>query len=51
LVREGMRVEDLNTTNGTRLEGQPLASFQPQGLTSGARLTLGATVLSVKRVE
>lgn len=38
-------ITDLNSSNGTRLNGVPLVPGQPKQLTSGASLDLGPNVL------
>ena len=44
-------VEDLNSLNGTVLDGQEVPQFQPVPLAAGQELTLGRVVLSVTRAE
>lgn len=43
LVRgdEGWQIEDLGSTNGTRLDGERLTPNVPRRLTAGAQITLG----------
>lgn len=41
--------EDLNSTNGTLLDGRPLVPGQATELTAGASLRLGETVLRYER--
>jgi FHA domain len=44
-------VEDLNSLNGTLLDGEEVPQFQPVPLTAGQELTLGRVVLEVRRSE
>jgi FHA domain len=44
-------VEDLNSLNGTLLDGEEVAQFQPVPLAAGQELTLGRVVLEVRRSE
>ena len=44
-------LEDLNSLNGTLLDGQEVPQFQPVPLAAGQELTLGRVVLSVTRAE
>ncbi len=51
LWREGDRcfVEDLGSTNGTAVDGRPLAPHTPTELRERVRLSLGETVLRFER--
>jgi pSer/pThr/pTyr-binding forkhead associated (FHA) protein len=50
-LREGrLYVEDLNSLNGTLLEGMDLAPFEPTACGNGQTLTLGEVVLKVARL-
>lgn len=54
-VRIGLRggelfAEDVNSLNGTRLDGQELMPFQAVALRENQTLTLGRTVLRVRRI-
>ncbi|HXT99209.1 MAG TPA: FHA domain-containing protein [Polyangia bacterium] len=40
-VEEGWQIEDLGSTNGTRLDGERLTPNAPRRLTPGAQITLG----------
>ena len=42
-------VEDLNSTNGTAINGQPLQAFSPAPLVAGDRLVLGEVELQVSQ--
>jgi pSer/pThr/pTyr-binding forkhead associated (FHA) protein len=44
-------VEDLNSLNGTLLDGVEVPQFEPVSLTAGQELTLGRVVLTVARSE
>ena len=44
-------VEDLNSLNGTMLDGVEVAQFEPVSLAAGQELTLGRVVLTVARSE
>jgi hypothetical protein len=44
-------VEDLNSLNGTLLDGEEAPQFQPVPLAAGQELTLGRIVLEVRRSE
>ena len=44
-------VEDLNSLNGTLLDGEEVPQFQPVPLADGQELTLGRVVLAVARAE
>ena len=44
-------VEDLNSLNGTVLDGVEVPQFQPVPLAAGQELTLGGVVLEVARAE
>jgi hypothetical protein len=44
-------VEDLNSLNGTLLDGEEVPRFQPVPLAAGQELTLGRVVLEVARAE
>lgn len=44
-------VEDLNSLNGTLLDGQDVPQFEPVPLAPGQELTLGRVVLEVARSE
>jgi predicted component of type VI protein secretion system len=55
-VRVGMAegrpyVEDLNSLNGTLLDGAEVPQFEPVPLVAGQELTLGRVVLEVARSE
>ena len=40
-------IEDLNSTNGTSLDGQPLKPFESMSLKSGSKISIGPSELSV----
>jgi pSer/pThr/pTyr-binding forkhead associated (FHA) protein len=44
-------VEDLNSLNGTLLDGEEVPQFEPVPLIAGQELTLGRVVLEVARAE
>jgi predicted component of type VI protein secretion system len=44
-------VEDLNSLNGTLLDGEEVPQFQPVPMAAGQELTLGRVVLEVVRTE
>ncbi len=44
-VDGGWRIEDLGSTNGTRLNGEPLAAHQPRAMGPGAQIALGPITL------
>jgi hypothetical protein len=44
-------VEDLNSLNGTLVDGEEVPQFQPVPLAAGQELTLGRAVLEVRRSE
>jgi predicted component of type VI protein secretion system len=44
-------VEDLNSLNGTLLDGEEVPQFQPVPMAAGQELTLGRVVLEVVRAE
>ena len=44
-------VEDLNSLNGTLLDGAEVPQFEPTPIAAGRELTLGRVVLEVVRVE
>jgi predicted component of type VI protein secretion system len=44
-------VEDLNSLNGTLLDGEEVPRFQPVPVAAGQELTLGRVVLEVARAE
>ena len=44
-------VEDLNSLNGTLLDGAEVPQFEPVPFTAGQELTLGRVVLEVTRSE
>jgi hypothetical protein len=44
-------VEDLNSLNGTLLDGEEVPQFQPVSIAAGQELTLGRVVLEVARAE
>ena len=51
-VREAeLFAEDVNSLNGTLLDGQRLTPFQAVRVRSGQRLTLGRLVLVVRRIS
>ncbi len=41
----GWQVEDLDSTNGTRLNGEPLAPHRPRSITPGAQIALGPVLV------
>jgi hypothetical protein len=43
-------VEDLNSLNGTRIDGRELAPFRPVAVDDGATLLLGRLRLAVQRI-
>jgi predicted component of type VI protein secretion system len=45
------QVEDLNSLNGTLLDGAEVPQFEPVPLAAGQELTLGRVVLEVTRSE
>lgn len=44
-------VEDLNSLNGTLLDGEEVPQFEPTPIAAGQELTLGRVVLEVARAE
>jgi FHA domain len=51
-IAEGKpHVEDLNSLNGTLLDGGEVPQFEPVALAAGQELTLGRVVLTVARSE
>lgn len=46
---DGLFAEDINSLNGTLLDGARLRPFEPVNLYDGARLTLGTVELSLRR--
>ena len=46
----GLLVEDVNSLNGTLLEGEPIRPFHPVALHDGDRLTIGRVVLTIRRI-
>jgi hypothetical protein len=50
LGRGELTVEDLNSLNGTLLDDQPLAKFQPRPARAGQRLILGRVELVIARL-
>jgi predicted component of type VI protein secretion system len=51
-LREGhLLIEDLNSLNGTRVDGRDKAPFSPQPVTDGNTVTLGRVALTVGRLE
>jgi predicted component of type VI protein secretion system len=44
-------VEDLNSLNGTLLDGEEVPQFQPVPMAAGQELTLGRVVFEVVRAE
>ena len=44
-VGAGWQVEDLGSTKGTRLDGEPLLPHQPRSITPGAQIALGPITL------
>lgn len=44
-------VEDLNSLNGTSIDGRPLAPFVPEQLRPGQTLSLGAVDLEVRTLD
>lgn len=49
LGEEGLRIEDLGSTNGTSLDGEPLRPGAPMSFRSGARFRLGDVLLTVRQ--
>jgi predicted component of type VI protein secretion system len=50
-LREGrLLVEDLNSLNGTRVEGRDIAPFSPVPVADGNAVTLGRVALTVSRL-
>ena len=47
---EGVGVRDLTSTNGTRLDGEPLGS-QPHRFDVGSRLSIGSSTLMLRRPD
>jgi pSer/pThr/pTyr-binding forkhead associated (FHA) protein len=47
---DGLLVEDVNSLNGTRLDGHPLAPFEPVIVRDGQRLTAGRVNLAIARL-
>jgi len=47
----GLFAEDLNSLNGTLLDGEAIAPFQPEPLQPEQVLTLGQVVLTVSRLS
>jgi len=47
---DGLLVEDVNSLNGTRLDGHPLAPFEPVIVRDGQRLTVGRVSLAIARL-
>lgn len=47
---DGLFVEDVNSLNGTVVDGQPLQPFTPTRLHEGQSLLLGEVVLTVERL-
>ena len=51
-IAEGkLFVEDLNSLNGTLLDGEAVPPFRPVPLANGQELTLGRVTLAVARLE
>lgn len=51
-LREGnLLVEDLNSLNGTRIDGHDIAPFSPVPVVDGNTVTLGRVALTVGRLE
>jgi predicted component of type VI protein secretion system len=50
LADGGLFAEDLNSLNGTLLDGEAIQPFQPEPLDQGQALTLGQVVLTVSRL-
>ncbi len=50
LIDGDLVVEDLNSLNGTLIEGDPVARFRPEPVLAGERLTLGRVILTVQRL-
>lgn len=44
-------VEDLNSLNGTILDGQPIPAFQPIALSAGQEIVAGRVSLTVCRLD
>jgi predicted component of type VI protein secretion system len=51
LADGGLFAEDLNSLNGTLLDGEAIQPFQPEPLDQGQALTLGQVVLTVSRLS
>lgn len=50
-LREGrLFVEDLNSLNGTLVDGRDIAPFDPLPLAEGSTVTLGRLTLSIRRL-
>ena len=47
----GAFIEDVNSLNGTSLDGVALRPFEPTALTPGQTLTLGRVTLTLARLE
>ena len=51
IVEGALHLEDLNSLNGTLLDGAEVPQFEPVPLVAGQELTLGRVVLEVARSE
>lgn len=53
LALDGRRlvVEDLNSLNGTSIDGAPLAPFEPQEVDAGQTLSLGGVDLELRELD
>lgn len=47
----GAFIEDVNSLNGTNLDGVPLKPFEPTALSPGQTLSLGRVTLKLARLE
>ena len=47
---DGLLVEDVNSLNGTRLDGHPMAPFEPVIVRDGQRLNVGWVSLAFARL-
>lgn len=50
IAEGGLFAEDLNSLNGTLVDGEELAPFRPERVQPGQVLTLGRVVLTVSRL-
>ena len=51
MTEGGLFAEDLNSLNGTVLDGEEIPPFQPVRLSPDQVLTLGGVVLTVSRLS